>query len=497
MNTHNVLIIDDEYYICEGLSQKIRHLNLDNIGEIRTCSSAENALKLCKTYKPHIIFTDIKMGSMNGIELIHALNKKLYPVQFIVLSGYDDFNYVRGAFQNGAIDYLLKPVLNEDLSHVLTTALANLENTSISPEKLRSTLFRCSKDILQKISVLPPYTVPSPTLISSLEHMGITEKCCISLIAPTTHQSVDIITQYINHIYDTFTNIICNVFNESKLAIICNTNDYENLKKFLLTFIGSSDKTWCASLTPPAPISEIVLSFYKAEEMLCMRLFHGYGQLFTDLPQPPSTELPPKLKHLVTQFLENPTLIKNKPQYISFCKEIENLSLPDLINFFKYFNEILNINFLTSHNESSPSEEISIFTFSSYDDLKSYFYKRLTDYAQKVNHTEHLFSSADMIRNYIDQHYMEDLTLADLADRFFISYSYLSKSFRKTFHMSFQEYLRMLRMEHALTLLNKTDMTIQQIASAVGYENAFNFSRSFKAQYGISPSQFRNENIVK
>jgi len=97
-----------------------------------------------------------------------------------------------------------------------------------------------------------------------------------------------------------------------------------------------------------------------------------------------------------------------------------------------------------------------------------------------------------LIRNYIDLHYMENLTLTDLADRFFISYSYLSKSFRKTFHMSFQEYLRMLRMEQALTLLKDPGLSIQQIAAQVGYENAFNFSRSFKAQYGVSPSHFRN-----
>ena len=95
----------------------------------------------------------------------------------------------------------------------------------------------------------------------------------------------------------------------------------------------------------------------------------------------------------------------------------------------------------------------------------------------------------DIVRNYIDLHYMEDLTLADLADHFFMSYSYLSKSFHKTFQMPFQEYLRM---EHAMELLKNPELTIQQIASRVGYENAFNFSRSFKAEYGISPSHFRN-----
>ena len=95
-------------------------------------------------------------------------------------------------------------------------------------------------------------------------------------------------------------------------------------------------------------------------------------------------------------------------------------------------------------------------------------------------------------RKYVDAHYMENLTLANLADRFFMSYSYLSKSFHTSFHMPFQQYLLMLRMEHALELLKDPSLSIQQIAAGVGYENAFNFSRAFKSRYGVSPSHFRN-----
>ncbi|MDE6883360.1 MAG: helix-turn-helix transcriptional regulator [Lachnospiraceae bacterium] len=58
--------------------------------------------------------------------------------------------------------------------------------------------------------------------------------------------------------------------------------------------------------------------------------------------------------------------------------------------------------------------------------------------------------------------------------------------------MPFQQYLLMLRMEHALELLKDKSLSVQQIATLVGYENAFNFSRSFKAQYGVSPSHFRS-----
>ena len=55
-----------------------------------------------------------------------------------------------------------------------------------------------------------------------------------------------------------------------------------------------------------------------------------------------------------------------------------------------------------------------------------------------------------VIREYVDSHCSENRSLSDRADRFFISYSDLSKAFSKTFDMSFQEYLRLIRMEHAM-----------------------------------------------
>ncbi len=55
---YNILIVDDEYYICEGLKTQLLLLAIPDIREIRTCLSGEEALLLCQTYKPQIVFTD-------------------------------------------------------------------------------------------------------------------------------------------------------------------------------------------------------------------------------------------------------------------------------------------------------------------------------------------------------------------------------------------------------------------------------------------------------
>lgn len=168
------------------------------------------------------------------------------------------------------------------------------------------------------------------------------------------------------------------------------------------------------------------------------------------------------------------------------------MALPDLKNFYLYFNEMLQIAFINNHLEQLPLAP-DLYDLSCYEELENFLYNRLNQYASLLPSHPQSMNLIYVIRDYVDSHFSENLSLSDLADRFFISYSYLSKAFSKTFDMSFQEYLRLIRMEHAMELLHRPELSIQQIASQVGYDNAFNFSRAFKNQYGVSPTHFRNQ----
>ena len=279
---YDILIVDDEYYICEGLHNKIRLLDFPEAGEIRTCLSGEDALELCQTYKPHIVFTDIKMNGMDGISLIHALSKKLHPVQFIVLSGYDDFEYVRGAFQNGAMDYLLKPVLNDSLSKVLTKAFSAFQSYAFVPHKFRENLFHLSENLLQKLTQLPVHGTPSVSFLAGLANEGIENNCCIAILAFRSPQTYDAMNHKINAVYDTISHVLCNTLSQFEIVIICAAESYEPLRNFLLATIDSNKDSCVGCLMSPSNISGIARLFQSAQEYICLRLPLGYGQLFTD-----------------------------------------------------------------------------------------------------------------------------------------------------------------------------------------------------------------------
>ncbi len=488
---YNILIVDDEYYICEGLKRQLEQLGNPFIGEIKTCSGAEQALILCQSYRPQIVFTDIRMEGMDGISLIQALNRRLHPVQFIVLSGYDDFHYVRGAFQNGAADYLLKPILAEDLSRILSTVAASLNGCPQNADGFRKTLFQLSADVFRELSLLPPEaSLPQPVR-SRLEETGIAKSCCGAILVPRSPWPYENLVRELNDLYDSFDRMLGHPLSGNRIGILCDGSHQKALGRYLSLRLRSLEET-AASLTPLSPLSQAHRVLKHAQELSCMRIFSGYGRLFTEKDAAGAPGISPRLRHLMIQFIESPSLVSTPSQRAAFSQEIRKLSLPALVRFYSYFNEILSVAFSDNGLAGVRPGHPALSDFSDLSRLEEFFCQSLEEYAEKKEEKPRSPGSMEMVRSYIDAHYMEELTLASLAERFFMSYSYLSKSFHRTFRMPFQQYLLMLRMEHALELLKDPSLSIQQIAAGVGYENAFNFSRAFKSRYGVSPSHFRN-----
>ncbi|WP_141433045.1 response regulator [Bacillus sp. 03113] len=116
------IIIDDEKHVREGLLLlgEWTSFGIDTIFE---ASNGEEAIKIITESRPEIIFTDMKMPKMDGINLLKWLNESSIQSKIIVLSGYDDYHYMRNAIQYGSFDYLLKPIDPEMLNETLERAV--------------------------------------------------------------------------------------------------------------------------------------------------------------------------------------------------------------------------------------------------------------------------------------------------------------------------------------------------------------------------------------
>ena len=109
---YRILLVDDDQNIVDGLGSIIKQ-NFENIFVISSACDGSDALNRLTEDYYHVIISDIRMPKLDGISLLELISKNQIPSVVIMLSGYDDYTYIRNALRLGAYDYLLKPVESE------------------------------------------------------------------------------------------------------------------------------------------------------------------------------------------------------------------------------------------------------------------------------------------------------------------------------------------------------------------------------------------------
>ncbi len=97
------------------------------------------------------------------------------------------------------------------------------------------------------------------------------------------------------------------------------------------------------------------------------------------------------------------------------------------------------------------------------------------------------------IKTYVDEHFAEELSVQQLAERFFLNAAYLSNLFKKESGVTFSSYLSKLRLEFACGLLKETKMAVADIAETSGFTNYFYFARQFKKHFKQTPTEYRDK----
>lgn len=123
---YSVVIIDDEPWTREVVRclGKWEEYGLQVVGE---ASDGESGLQLIRQIKPDIVITDVHMPHLNGLDLIRILREEDCNAAVIFISGYDEFEYVKRALVLGAVNYILKPIKEEELNDQLKTCMENIE----------------------------------------------------------------------------------------------------------------------------------------------------------------------------------------------------------------------------------------------------------------------------------------------------------------------------------------------------------------------------------
>ena len=444
-----VFLVDDEPFLREGLKAVIPW---EEYG-FTICGEAENgeeALKAIETLKPQpqLILTDIKMPGMNGLEFIeHAKNIIGGKVDFIILSGYSDFNYAQSAIKYGVKNYLLKPIDEEELIEDLKKISKEFQEevtiekgNTINSNKVIKALFKEEIDpYILKYSKIMFKVLDSCRLRYmevEMDRIYLLEKFNEDSIKAMFHQCYDIIKQTVK--FDNTNNIYEDKIGEYGIIIsdeILKNYDY-SLNKFVLALQKNlEDFISCSCyISIGKEISDV--NTLKASYASCEQIkeFRNYVK---------------------------------KP--IVYFEELENEQMK---------KEISANNLLKAINDGNLSamQENSLSLSREFFQLDNYGKQAVSIYA---------------IEKYIKDNYQKELTLKKLSEEFYISPVYLGQLFKKSIGMYFNDYLHFIRIEEAKKLLRRTDLKLYEIANKVGYGDPNYFISKFEKITNISPTEYK------
>ncbi|MGX6444457.1 response regulator transcription factor [Neobacillus sp. K501] len=497
-----VLIVDDEILIRQGIKH---YINWESEGfEIAgEASNGKEALELVEAVNPHIIITDIVMPIMDGEELTRIVKEKYPQIEMIVLSSFGEFDYVRSTFQSGVIDYILKPKLDaEALLNVLKRA-----SSRIPALKSRGKQLEAIPSVGQMLNkLISGYEVDDYSL--KLTEIFPNPRFCLLGVEMMNRQSE--IPPYIKEKMDKGLKKTSYRLYMEKNLILVNGNEFSKLIEFVKELAETEQGIGFVLSNEFDDVSKIC-QIYK-EDLLKLLNYQFY---FPDSPLLMNQDLKnqlPKSENFNLDWFTSEMKRKHFDSAFSYLQEhvsvLSKCYKTDVYEFKAFFgNIIFNITVLLSNMEYNVKEfEQARYSYlRSIEDARSakeaveQLYRFIEEVKKSIFSFQNQPENANIkkILDYINDHYTEPLTLADVAQHFHFNPSYLSSYLSAHNNEGFIEYLNKVRIEEASRLLMQGSVSISEISSMVGYSDHSYFCKVFKKMKGLSPSQFRRKQSMR
>lgn len=499
---YRILIVDDEKTERECIRFLIQESGIPL--ETMDASAGNDALHILKEWPVDILFTDVQMPLMDGLELIGKAQGLRPDLKIIIFSGYADFEYARSAIRLGVENYILKPVVPEELERILQQLIRQLDEEQDSRRLLD-----------KQHSFLLQYSLQ------------------LSISGNFDAQKAD---PYILEQLSRFQAMVLLQFNDSFLEdnYFALYNDLQNglaLDMELLTL--SPDQALLILRSPiesPLAWGRMLLSHIEGrfQTSCCLsvsRPLHCYLSLkdaFAEVESQLEQRFwsPKERIFLSGQMEYDSSSLDTMDDNLQLLRITQALSSRDILA----LQLNLELLFQKYRRPSSQSQIYVKFIFSNLlttlypyippsdnskplDVLVSELYLK-PDIAEIIRIVQEAasdviaaFSQSQsgirreiiQVQEYISKNYDRELSVEMLASIAFLTPDYLSRLFKKSTGKSLSQYIKQYRMDKARELLVHTNKKIIDIGSQVGYPNYSYFCQSFREYFGTSPEKYRKE----
>jgi two-component system, response regulator YesN len=515
------IIIDDETHVREGLLL-LAEWDRFGIHTILEAEDGEQAKKLIIEHKPEIIFTDMRMPKLDGISLLKWLHTSDIKSKTIVVSGYDDFEYMRNAIFYKSFDYILKPIEPDVLNETLEKAVKEWKEQARSRRSLLE-----EGRVINEVKPLYWDRIFSNLCNDQGLHDTAEEKIANEFGVRFSEKQKTVALMPIKPIvmksfqgdkdlaFFTLTNI-CNELLKKHNDGVCFRNIHKDEELVILFW---NDKNMVFLLDELYSLiyqfSKICIKISLGEKSLNMKEAYASSlevYLKHDLRNPDriikaKEGKPIPLLHLLdysndlkwTIRTGSPAGVESSLYQIFQALETRHTLSLEQIQIWENQFDLLRNNWLKEYEIEDRSSfyqgldywsEGGAFSLQKFKKEKMKEFKELVE-ALTTKKYQKEKNNMQRIEEYLKQHYQEDVTLQEIADTFFLSREYISRKFKQEYKLTITDYLTNIRMEKAMKLLENPYLKIYEVAYGVGYGNEKYFSKVFKKQVGITPNEFR------
>lgn len=492
----NVLIVDDEKIEREGLKYLLsREEGERNVFE---ASNGKQALQIIRSEDIQLVLTDIKMPHMDGLELSRRAKEENPALQIIIFSGYSDFTFAQEAIRYGVTEYILKPVNPEDFHKVIQKAEKVIEQRKKKESReikeknfLQNYLYSGKLETLEKAKDM-----------IDLEkwngwHCGILLESDVAFFDTAEETLEEEIQKELRRVC-----FYLNLNARQSLLLFQDVYcDYQLVANHLYNFMKRKyrDSFYLAVSRKFEGCECLPEILEQLEQQMEEKFYHPEKHVFSNEDDVLKLSVGEVQDSQIMQMISEDITRKDTDQlrkHFACLKEKyhDNTKYSAMYIKFVFSNVIQE---LFQENQFSGERRLEHEIERLYncrnimeilevteDNIKEY--EAFLDRSMSSSRNE-----VAAVKNYIYQHYEEDLNLEMLAEKVYLSSGYLSFIFKKETGMNLNRYIRVFRMEKAKELLCSTNMKVAQVSERVGFANVSYFCRSFREYYGSSPESYR------
>lgn len=512
---YKAILVDDERIILEGISKVVDWEAL-NIELVDTARNGIEAFEKIAQHEPHIVISDIKMPGMDGLSLVKKVREEYPSTQFILLSGFSDFEYARTAMQYGVKNYLLKPCNELKLKEALLEVINRL--SAVEDQK------KFINNLRENVEKAKPFI--KAQLLTELVSGNVDSKKDYGYYQELfdhdlTHKEVRLILIQLEGEFDyehlfairkIGTEILISPelntsIGEYVLFLVEDKEEEENLQQKIERirerFFQYYKMDTTIALSDKGNIRNVRTLYLEALECLKHRFYLGEGSIIT------KGDILPRNNDLIIGTLVDEQqvsmLIKSgnskevKEEVATFFEKLADLR-PEMNMAKSYCLQL----FLTII-QTGEADRVQTYLEGLSTIMKMNTVQQMREYIEQVaseitNDYYQRFKSKQsavvqkVIRIMNEQLGNPDLSLKQVANTMlYMNADYLGKVFKQETGERFSSYLTKLRIKKAIEHISEMeDVKIVNLADMIGFgDNPQYFSQVFKKYTGYTPTEYR------